>query len=294
MLPAMGEAGGPVTRRALLTGGAAGLVGVVLAAVAVRQGVLTGDDGTPGVLPSTAPGEVVSGTFESDARLGATCGWAIAYPPGARANQLRVLVVLHGRGGDHAGAFGDSLGLHRFLAAAVRDGVAPFAIASVDGGDTYWHRRTSGEDSGAMVTHEFLPMLRRRGLDTSRVAFTGWSMGGFGSLHLAGRLGASRVAAVAAASPALWRGATDAAPGAFDDADDFAAHTVFGRQDELTDIPLRVDCGTGDPFYPATQDYVATLTPKPAGGFQAGGHDVDYWRRLAPQQLAFVGMHLTA
>jgi hypothetical protein len=45
MLPAMGgPAGGPVTRRALLTGGAAGLVGVALAAVAVRQGVLTGDD----------------------------------------------------------------------------------------------------------------------------------------------------------------------------------------------------------------------------------------------------------
>jgi len=293
MLPAMGEAGGPVSRRALLAGGAAGLVGLAVAGVAVSQGVLGGEQGVPGVIPSTAPGEVVSGTFESVARLGAVCGWAIAYPPGAR-RDLRVLVVLHGRGGDHTGAFGDYLGLHRFLAAAVRDGMTPYAIASVDGGDTYWHPRASGEDSGAMVTDEFLPMLRRRGLDTSRIAFSGWSMGGFGSLHLAGRLGAPRVAAVAAASPALWQDAKDTAPGAFDDAADFAAHTVFGRQDELTDIPLRVDCGTGDPFYPVTQDYVATLTPQPAGSFQEGGHDVDYWRRIAPEQLAFIGRHLTA
>jgi dienelactone hydrolase len=268
-------------------------VGLAVAGVAVGRGVLRDDDGPPGVIPSTTPGEVVSGTFESDARLGATCGWAIAYPPGAR-RDLRVLVVLHGRGGDHTGAFGDYLGLHRFLAAAVRDGMAPYAIASVDGGDTYWHPRDSGEDSGAMVTDELLPMLRRRGLDTSRVAFTGWSMGGFGSLHVAGRLGALRVAAVAAASPALWHDAADTAPGAFDDAEDFAAHTVFGRQDELAGIALRVDCGTSDPFYPVTEDYVASLTPEPSGGFQEGGHDVDYWRRIAPEQLAFIGMHLTA
>ena len=58
-------------------------------------------------------------------------------------------------------------------------------------------------------------------------------------------------------------------------------------------IALRVDCGTEDPFYPATRDYVATLTPKPAGSFQEGGHDVDYWRRIAPGQLAFIGRHLT-
>lgn len=216
----------------------------------------------------------------------------IAYPPGAK-RDLRVLVVLHGRGGDHAGAFGSYLGLHRFLAAAVGNGMAPYAIASIDGGDTYWHPRESGEDAGAMVTEEFLPMLRRRGLDTSMLAFMGWSMGGFGSLHLAGRLGASRVAAVAVASPALWHEAGEATPGAFDGPEDFDAHTVFGRQDELAGIALRVDCGTDDPFHAATRDYVATLAPKPAGGLQEGDHDVDYWRRMAPQQLAFIGRHLS-
>ena len=42
----------------------------------------------------------------------------------------------------------------------------PFAVVSVDGGDTYWHRRASGADSDAMVLTELLPMLAMHGLDT--------------------------------------------------------------------------------------------------------------------------------
>ncbi len=51
------------------------------------------------------------------------------------------------------------LGLDRFLAAGVRAGLPPLAIASVDGGTTYWHRRQDGEDAGAMVLEEFVPLL---------------------------------------------------------------------------------------------------------------------------------------
>ena len=79
-----------------------------------------------------------------------------------------------------------------------------FAVVSVDGGGSYWHKRASGEDSGAMVLTELLPMLDGQALDTSRVAFLGWSMGGYGALLLGARFGPARTAAICAVSPALW------------------------------------------------------------------------------------------
>jgi hypothetical protein len=116
-------------------------------------------------------------------------------------------------------------------------------------------------------------------------------MGGYGALRLAALLGSARVASVVAESPAIWHTANEAAHSAFDDAADFAANTVFGREAALARIPLRIDCGTGDGFYPNVQDYVARLRPHPAGGFEPGGHNNDFWRRVAPAQLAFVAHH---
>lgn len=34
-------------------------------------------------------------------------------------------------------------------------------------------------------------------------------------------------------------------------------------------------------------------TSKPQGGFQPGAHDENYWRRMAPDEMSFVGAHLT-
>jgi S-formylglutathione hydrolase FrmB len=290
-----------VNRRTVLLGSLGGLgslatVGVVAATGGLRRPRPTASGrSSPAPSPTTdrRAGTRVSGSFTSAARLGRSCGWTLAYPT-VIPEPLRVLVVLHGKGADHTYSFDKGLHLDKVLATTVAAGTKPFAIASVDGGDTYWHRRTSGEDSGRMVTDEFVPMLATRGVDTSKVAFLGWSMGGYGSLHLAAQLGAGRVAAVAAESPAIWLRAGGSAPGAFDDADDFDTHTVFGHQAQLAGIPLRIDCGTGDSFYDATKDYVASLTPHPAGGFQPGAHDLTYWRARAPEQLAFIGAHLPA
>ena len=101
-------------------------------------------------------------------------------------------------------------------------------MVAVDGGGSYWHKRASGEDSGAMVLDELIPMLAAQGLDTSRVGFLGWSMGGYGALLLGARLGPARTAAICAVSPALWTSSGAAAPGAFDGADDYAANSVWG------------------------------------------------------------------
>lgn len=291
-----------LARRTLLLGGAAVVLAGATGAVAVDRGVLPGRarvyrdlglDGPAGTVPPTASGPVVSGSFVSAKRLGKTAGWSIAYPPGhSPGDRLPVAVVLHGFGGSHRSAFDSAMRLDRFLAAAVTSGAKPFALASVDGGSTYWHRRASGDDSGAMVTDEFVPLLARKGLDTSRIGLIGWSMGGYGSLLIGGQLGSSRVAAVAAESVALWHTADRATASAFDGAADFAEHTLYGRQHLLDGVAVRVDCGTGDGFLPNDRDYVAGFTTRPAGSFEPGGHDTAYWRRIAPAQMTFMAEHL--
>jgi enterochelin esterase-like enzyme len=203
-----------------------------------------------------------------------------------------VLVALHPRGGNHSDAFGASLHLDRFLAQAVHDGVAPFAIAAADGGDhEYWHPRR-GTDPAGMIVHEFVPLLAEHGLRTQRIGLFGWSMDGYGVLYLAGVLGARRVGVAVAESPAIWRHSYQSVAGAFDNAADFDKHRIFGRPHRLHGIPLRIDCGASDGFAPIVRLLRAQLSPTPAGGIAPGGHDEDYWRSQAPAQLRFVGRHL--
>ena len=232
----------------------------------------------------------VNGSFVSAARGGIETNWAIARPPG-QTKTLRPVIALHGKGGDAASVMAG--GVEQGLAQAVGAGLPPFAVVSVDGGGGYWHKRASGEDSGAMVLGELIPMLDSQGLDTSRVAFLGWSMGGYAALLLGARLGPARTAAICAVSPALWMSYGAAAPGAFDSADDWSANTVFGLP-ALASIPIRVDCGNSDPFYSATQQFIAQLPTPPAGGFSPGGHDAAYWSQQLPGDLTWIAPLLTA
>lgn len=231
----------------------------------------------------------VGGSFSSAARGGVETDWAIARPPG-QTSALRPVIALHGKGADAATVMAG--GVEQGLAQAVDAGLPPFAVVAVDGGGSYWHKRASGEDSGAMVVDELLPILGAQGLDTSRVAFLGWSMGGYGALLLGARLGPARTAAICAVSPALWTTAGAAAPGAFDGADDYAANSVWGLP-ELASIPIRIDCGTGDPFYSATEQFIAQLPNPPAGGFSPGGHDGGFWSSQLPAELSWMAPLLT-
>ncbi|MDT5013441.1 MAG: hypothetical protein QOH57_5058 [Mycobacterium sp.] len=235
--------------------------------------------------PATAAApSYVTGSFVSAARGGVETNWAIARPPGA-GDGLRPVIALHGRDGNAASVM--DLGVAAALAKVVKAGVSPFAVVSVDGGNTYWHRRASGEDSGAMVLSELLPMLAAKGLDTSRVAFLGWSMGGYGSLLLGARLGPVRTAGICAVSPALWTSYLTTDDGAFDSSYDWSNNTVFGRS-ELTSIPIRVDCGTEDRFYAASRQFVAQLGKPAAGSFSPGGHDAVYWRSHLADELTWL------
>src|SRR3954469_7666186 len=225
----------PVTRRGLLAGaagasGAAGLVGATDGPRLWRRAdAALNPSPQPGyTIPTVKSGGIVTGAFNSSARQGRRVRWAVAYPPGAATDEaLPVALVLHGRGDNFADSFG-SHALDRFLADAVQTGTPPFALAAMDGGEhTHGHPRAGGDDPQRMLLDEFLPMLRARGLPTARIGLSGWSMGGCGALLLAERLGSAGCAVVAVDSPALWRAAGDTAPGAFDNAGDYARNNVF-------------------------------------------------------------------
>ena len=242
--------------------------------------------------PSTAGAAptMITGSFVSAARGGIATNFAIARPPG-QTGALRPVIALHGKGSDAATVMAG--GVEQGLAQAVNAGLPPFAVVAVDGGGGYWHRRSSGEDAGAMVLGELLPMLGGQGLDTSRVGFLGWSMGGYGALLLGARLGPARTAAICAVSPALWLSSGASAPGAFDGSDDFAANSVFGLP-ALASIPIRIDCGYSDPFYAATKQFIAQLPSPPAGGFSPGGHDGGFWSAQLPAEISWMAPLLTA
>jgi pimeloyl-ACP methyl ester carboxylesterase len=280
-----------LTRRRLLLAGGPAAVLTAGAAVVERhplRRLVLGFPSSPHPVPSVGTGALESGSFASQS-MSSTIGWTLSFPPGvAQGAPLPLMLVLHGRGGTHRSAF-HSHHLDRFQAAA---GVR-FAIASVDGGDhSYWHRRSSGVDPQAMIISELLPVLARRGVLVDRVALGGWSMGGYGALLLAERLGPSRVACVAADSPALWSRWKDSAPGAFDGPGDFAAHDVIGSLASLR-VPVRVSCGTSDPFLPGVRSLLRAV-PTVERELGPGAHDEGWWLHAAPAQLAFVARHLPA
>jgi enterochelin esterase-like enzyme len=209
--------------------------------------------------------------------------WSASVPPGRLAG---VVYCLHGYHNDHRFAL-DTVHLDAFAAA----GQLPLAIAAVDGGaDSYWHPRADGSDAQAMLLHEFIPMMESR-LRVANRAILGWSMGGYGAL-LAAEVVPGHFRAVAAASPALWLSADATAPGAFDGAADYASHDVFRNLHTLAGTMVRLDCGNGDPFYPATKRLAAMLPQPHTVRFANDFHNAAFWRSVAPQQLQTIAAAL--
>jgi len=291
-----------LSRRTLLIGGGSVVLAAAAGAVLVEQRVLPGRSaaerllgmtGPAGVVPSTAPGRRLEGSFTSAARGGAETGWTISYPPGSREGApLPVVVSLHGYGGDHRSSFDHGMHLDRFQAAGRAAGEPAVAIASVDGGNDYWHPRASGRDPHRMLVDEFLPLLHDHGLDVGRLGLFGWSMGAYGALLVGSTLGPERVRAVAASSVALWPTPQRAASGAFDSAADFARHDLTARTAALGALHTRITCGTADAFCPGDEQLVHRITPAPTSSFTLGAHDWSYWRRVAPEQLRFLAAAL--
>jgi pimeloyl-ACP methyl ester carboxylesterase len=297
-----------VTRRQLLIGG--GAAAVLLAAAAVVGGRswtarsywwrLTGAYGEPGVYPPRGDVLYRYGTMSSP-RVSGAVEYGIATPGGlARMRQAErwkapVCYCLPGRGRGPREVLEGDLRLGDFAAQAIAErGAAPFVLVAVRGGDTYWHPRASGEDALAMLLDELIPYCRNalRLGDAAGEAIMGWSMGGYGAL-LAAESRPRAFKCVCAVSAALWSSFADGVGDAFDGAGDYAAHDVYASVDRLADMSVRVDCGLQDPFYAANAAFVETLPQKPQGGFEPGGHNDAYWRRVAPPEMDFIAAALS-
>src|SRR6185437_11646862 len=137
-----------------------------------------------------------------------------------------------------------------------------FAVAAVDGGQSYWHRRADGEDRMRMLISDFLPLMRS-GFGLEPRAIMGWSMGGYGAL-LAAERHPRRFPTVAVSSAAVWQ----------------------THAQQASAVP--------DPFLVNDRAFAARLPHRPAGRFVAGCHDDDFWRRMLPAQAQFVGQALAA
>ena len=186
-----------------------------------------------------------------------------------------MLVLLHG----YHGSPSQFLTQPFFDTLKALRGRAPEVLLLDGGADSYWHDRTDGR-WGSMVLREAIPAGIAR-THAKQVAIGGISMGGYGAL-LAGSRRPRRFCAVGAQSPALWLSAGDTAPGAFDDAQDYARNNVFRLEPPR---PLWIDLGASDPFRTATLTY-ARRAAIPAH-VRPGGHDPALWNAFMPQFLRF-------
>ena len=296
-----------VTRRQLLVGG--GAAAVLLAAAGVVGGRswtarsywwrLTGAYGEPGPYPPHGDVIYEYGALSSQ-HVGGAVEYGIATPGGlARMRhpagwKAPVCYCLPGRGRGPRQVLEGDLRMGDFAAQAIADrGAAPFVLVAVNGGDTYWHRRASGQDALAMLLDEVIPYCRRelRLGGSAGETVMGWSMGGYGAL-LAAESRPEAFCGVCAVSAALWRSFDDGVGDAFDSAGDYAVHDVYAGADRLAGMPVRIDCGRQDPFCEANEAFVDTLPQRPQGGFEPGGHNDAYWRRVAPPEMDFIAAAL--
>jgi enterochelin esterase-like enzyme len=186
-----------------------------------------------------------------------------------------LLVLLHGRSSPPSSFLSQP-----FFDALAKLGSRAPTVLLLDGGDhSYWHDRTDGK-WGAMVVDEAIPAGLAR-TNTSRAAIGGISMGGYGALELGAR---RDFCAVGGHSAALWFHGGDSAPGAFDDAADFARHDLIAHPPKYRS-PVWVDVGTSDPFHDAD----VALAHKIHARLHVwpGGHESSYWHAHMAEYLNF-------
>ncbi len=262
----------PSGRSVLLRLLAAALVAGV--ALTARQLLLDDDP-----VASSAGGSRLIG-YELDSKLiGETLPINVVIPPGATDGERSLLVFLHGRGSDE----GSYLNSDMYAGLVAQQGKAPVVAFPRGGPDSYWHDRDDG-DWGSYVLDELVPaMVERFDIEPERVAIGGISMGGFGAFDIA-RISPETFCTVGGHSSAVWENASQTAPGAFDDEQDFEDHDVIGLlaapTGPLDGKRVWLDVGDDDPFLPANMAFEEALD---AGGAKVdlvtgpGAHEDAYW-----------------
>jgi S-formylglutathione hydrolase FrmB len=218
-------------------------------------------------------------------------------PPGNERRPL--LVLLHGRhdrtdrSSPAANKSGPEAMLNNALFAALAElgRAAPIVVLLNGGRHTWYHDRGYGR-WGSMILDEAIPdAIRRFHARPDRIAIGGFSMGGYGALHLAA-LRPREFCAVGAHSPALYETFRSSARVAFDNAADFARNNVFGaaRRGRLDRRPVWIDVGSSDPFHSADAAFAELLRSR--GGDVSyhvwpGGHTASYWDAHMAEYLRF-------
>jgi enterochelin esterase-like enzyme len=296
-----GDAG--ITRRQFLIAGGAGAVVLAGGGAAAVEFLPLREwyyrlTGAYGPRPHTAPvsaTKYVAGTLKSATVVGGV-SYSLAFPPGTSPGKpAPVCLCLPGRGMAPHDVF-DRIHVADYVAEAAAAGhVRPFVLAAVDGGISYWHKRASGEDRLAMLFNEFIPLLREQGLGVDRAhrAILGWSMGGYGAL-LAAERRPQLFCAVAVTSAAIWPTPGETVAGAFDDREDWQANDVYSGAGRLAKMRVCIDCGRADPFFHNDQKFAGALPAAPTGEFGTGSHTVEYFARMAPSQVRFLGAAFAA
>ena len=154
---------------------------------------------------------------------------------------------------------------------------APVVILPDGGYDSWWHDRAGGA-WGTMVLKEIVPKH-------GRVAIGGISMGGYGALLLGAQ---GRFCAIGGHSPALFPDYAESAPGAFDNARDFARNGLLNHPPHYS-APVWIDVGTGDPLRNDDVTYAHEIHAEIH--LWDGGHDIDYWSSHLQDYFAFYARH---
>jgi pimeloyl-ACP methyl ester carboxylesterase len=237
-------------------------------------------EGPHGAAPDVDGAVVIEHQIDS-AAMRQTVAYATAVPVGAVSC---VLFCLHGRGGNRRDAF-DHFGVHRF----VKDAGLPWGVASIDGGDTFWRKRSDGTDAQSMLIDELVPAVLAQA-PGARPVVLGWSMGGYGALLAAvQRPGAFQV--VVANGPSIWYSAAASPAGAFDGETDYQANDVLGSATALAGQAVLAEAGADDYFADVVRD-LQRRSPTVQIGVHRGFHDDATWRSFLPNQLAFIRQSL--
>jgi S-formylglutathione hydrolase FrmB len=209
----------------------------------------------------------------------------LVQPAGATGGRP-LLVFLHGRGDK-----GEDSNINDafFKALKAQGDDAPAVVFPNGGNHGYWHDRR-GAKWARYVLDEVIPRaVEELHADPKRVAIGGISMGGFGALDIA-RRHPHGFCAAGAHSPALWQTAGETAPGAFDDAQDFARHDVVGaarRNPNLfSGTPVWLDAGNADPFQPGDRAFDRAAANVRLRMYP-GAHEGAYWRAHYGAYLRF-------
>lgn len=282
----------PLSRRTVLAASAAGLCSAAGLAVlgnrllqsepapsAPRSPLPTPT--TPSPLSSAAPVQPVTSERLASAARGRDVELIIMRPRDV-AGELPVCLALHGRGA--TARVYDDLGVPSMLTAAVAAGLPPFAVAAVDG-DTYWIAANPADDPQRMLDQEVPGWLAAQGLRPEPAAVMGISMGAYGALNYA----RTHPCTAVAISPALFASWPEArSRGVFADRAQWEATEPLRHTDDLDPDKVGVWCGNADPFAPVARQLIKALKPAEAV-MSPGAHDVDYWTRVLPEVLRFVG-----